>query len=88
MWYSVIVPSTNVRISKHSIEALRDLAKARSVSMQEILDQAIEAYQRQKYLEDVNTAYAALRDNPRAWAEEQEERSAWDLTLADGLDRE
>jgi len=58
MWYSLVVPSTNVRISEHSMQALRDLAKAKSVSMQEILDQvrSNRHTQRQKYLEDVNAA--------------------------------
>lgn len=41
--------------------------------------------ERQRFLEGVNTGFAALRDNPEAWQEEQAERAAWDCTLADGL---
>jgi hypothetical protein len=33
----------------------------------------------------VNAAYAALRDDPRAWADVEAERREWDATLADGL---
>jgi hypothetical protein len=32
-----------------------------------------------------NHAYARLRANPEAWAEELKERKAWEGTLADGL---
>jgi len=53
--------------------------------MQEILETAIEAYRRQRFLEDCNSAFAALRRNPKAWAEEQEERNTWNATLSDGL---
>lgn len=54
--------------------------------MQAILDQAIEQYRRQIFLQEANQAYAALRKNSEAWATELEERKAWDLTLADGLE--
>ncbi len=33
-----------------------------------------------------NQAYAALRNNSEAWQAELEEREAWDITLADGLE--
>jgi hypothetical protein len=53
--------------------------------MQVILDKAIEDYRRRCFLEEVNKAYAALRQNPGAWAEVEKERTEWDGTLADGL---
>jgi hypothetical protein len=54
--------------------------------MQKILEQAIEEYRRRRFLDDVNRAYEALRNDPTAWAEELEERAAWDATISDGLD--
>ena len=54
--------------------------------MQKIVARAVEAYRRQHILEKANTAYAALRSNPEAWQQVQEERLEWDGTLADGLD--
>lgn len=36
----------------------------------------------------LNRAFAALRANPEAWGTEQNERHAWDITLADGLEPE
>jgi hypothetical protein len=41
--------------------------------------------ERQSFLEGVNADFAALRNNPDAWRDEQAERAAWDRTLADGL---
>jgi hypothetical protein len=41
--------------------------------------------ERQRFLAGVTTDFAALRNTPDAWREEQAERAAWDCTLADGL---
>ena len=54
--------------------------------MTEILDKAIEAYRRARFLAGLNEDFAALRQNRAAWEEEQQERRAWDATLADGLE--
>jgi hypothetical protein len=53
--------------------------------MQSVLDDAIEQYWRDRFLDEVNAAYAALRSDPKAWKEEEAERALWDRTLADGL---
>ncbi len=54
--------------------------------MTELLDRAIEAYRRHLFLEGLNADFAALRNDPVVWADEQAERAEWDATLADGLD--
>jgi hypothetical protein len=41
---------------------------------------------RRRMLEETNRAYAALRADPLAWAEECAERAIWDITLQDGLE--
>ena len=56
--------------------------------MQTIVDRAVEEIRRKHFWERTNAAFAALRDDPDAWKAEQEERSAWDITLADGLEEE
>jgi len=76
---------TTVRVTKETREALRELSEQAGESMQEVLARAVEAYRRQRMLEETNAAYAALRSNPEAWREEQEERQAWEATLGDGL---
>jgi predicted DNA-binding protein len=75
----------NIRITPRSKAVLRALAKQEGKPMQAVLDEAIEHYQRDKFLDEVNAAYATLRNDPKAWKEEQAERALWDKTLADGL---
>lgn len=45
-----------------------------------------ESARRSRMIEAANAAYAAMRNDPVAWQEELDERRAWDVTLADGLD--
>jgi hypothetical protein len=73
------------RISSAAHGVLRQLAKAEGKSMLALLDEAVEALRRQRFLEQVNAAYAVLRTDPRAWKAVERERRAWEGTLADGL---
>ena len=79
------MPST--RISEPTREVLRKLAEESGESMQAILDKAIELYRRQRFLEESNRAFEALRANPEMWKTEQAEREVWDITLADDLEK-
>jgi hypothetical protein len=74
-----------VRISDAARGTLRELARAEGKSMSAVLDEAVEVLRRQRFLEQVNAAYAALRDDPEAWEEFDAERREWDATLDDGL---
>lgn len=78
--------SLTVRIGGTAHQTLQDLARQMGVSMQSVLEKAIMEYQRQCFLEGLHADFAALRNNPKAWQEEQEERAVWDATLSDGLD--
>jgi hypothetical protein len=78
--------SDTVRIRASTHDKLKELAERSGRSMPEVLDEAVEAYRRQQFLEEVNRAFAALRSDPEAWREEQEERSAWEATIADDLE--
>ena len=80
--------SPNIRISTHSKAILRSMAKREGKPMQTLLDEAIELYQREKFLDDVNAAFARLRSDPKAWKQEQAERALWDKTLSDGIEKE
>jgi hypothetical protein len=73
------------RISAQAHHVLKELAQAEGRPMAALLDEAVEALRRQRFLESVNAAYASLRSDPRAWRAIEEERQAWDLTLPDGL---
>jgi predicted transcriptional regulator len=77
------VARTTVRLSEETRAILRELARESDESMQAVLAKAIEAYRRQRVLEATNVAYERLHVNAAAWSEVQEERAAWDATLAD-----
>ena len=54
--------------------------------MATILNKANERYRRQKFLEEANASYAALKANRKKWEEEIAERRLWDRTNADGTE--
>jgi len=53
--------------------------------MVEALDLVTDKWQREEFLNAVNTAYAELKKNQEAWDDLMQERSDWDSTLLDGL---
>ena len=78
--------SATVRVSEQSHSYLREMAAEYGEPMQAVLDRAVESYRRQKFWEDMKTAYAALESDPAALAEYRAELAFWDCTLMDGLD--
>lgn len=64
----------NIRISAHAKATLRELARHEGKPMQAVLDEAIERYQRERFLDEANAAYARLKSDPEAWEEELAER--------------
>jgi predicted transcriptional regulator len=78
--------TTTIRVAMQTRDLLQELAQRSGVSMQSILEDALEAYRRQQLLEATNAAYAALHTDEEAWAELEHERHVWDHTLADGLE--
>jgi len=78
--------TTTIRVSLHTRDLLQELAHTSGSSMQAVLEQALEQYRRQQLLEATNAAYATLHAAPAAWADLEQERLAWEQTLADGLE--
>ena len=78
--------SATIRITNESRETVRELARETGLRQQEILDLAVEAYRRQLFLKNANSAFAALRAKATAWGAEQAEREAWDGALGDGIE--
>jgi predicted transcriptional regulator len=78
--------TTTIRVTTHTRDLLQELAHRSGVSMQSVLEHALEQYRRQQLLEATNAAYMALQTNAGAWAELEHERSDWEQTLADGLE--
>lgn len=75
-----------IKASERTRETLRELSIREGVSMQVVLEHAIEEYRRNRILNETNAAYAVLRQDPEAWHEVEVERDELAGTLADGLD--
>jgi len=80
--------SKMMRISDNTDKNLDELKNILGTSKQTILEKAVDLYIREQFLKKTNEEYAQLQKDPKAWAEELEERALWDVTLADGLDDE
>jgi hypothetical protein len=77
---------TSIPISETTLARLRELARWDGISLNEALDQAIQSLYDRKFWEATTAGYAALRSDPVAWAEIEEERRSLEGTLMDGLD--
>ncbi|MCD6359992.1 MAG: ribbon-helix-helix domain-containing protein [Armatimonadetes bacterium] len=78
--------ATTVRVSNEAHEALKEMSRQRGVSMTQLVDEAVKRMLREDLLRRGNEAYARLRRDPEAWAEELAERRLWDTALMDGLE--
>lgn len=78
--------SETVRIKPATHAKLRTLAEKSGQSMPDLLEQAVESLRRQLFLDAADAAYATLRQDPKAWQAELDERMLWEATLSDGLD--
>lgn len=80
--------TTTIRVSERTHEALRALAAASGEPMARLVERAVERLQAEEFFTALDAAYATLRADPAAWAEEEAEREAWEATLGDGLEDE
>ncbi len=78
--------TTTIRVKKDSYNTMKLIAKEKKMTMQDILDEALKDYKKKAFFDNLNTAYAVLKNNPKAKKEEQKETEAWDNTLLDGID--
>ena len=78
--------SVTVRISPETRESVQRIARESNESMQSVIAKAVEEYKRYLLIERTNEAFAALRLQPKRWAEELEERHLWNAILNDDLE--
>lgn len=83
--YTVYMNTTTVRISTESHRALRQIAEQENTALQDVIDRAIELYRRDAFFRAMAAAMSAL--TPAQIEAERLSAAAWDVTLADGLDR-
>ena len=75
-----------LRIGDQTHKVLRELARLEGVSMQGVLDKALAEYQKKRFFDSLGAAFDALKNDRKAWTEEQQERQAWDNTLSDDIE--
>jgi hypothetical protein len=75
-----------IRVARWTRDRPRELADASGAGTGEVLDEAVEAYRPQLFLEELNAAYVDLRSDPEARDELRQELAEWDVTLGDGLE--
>ena len=75
------MPATRLTTQDH--ERLQRLANKTGQTHQEVLGRALESYEREQMLDDLNASFTALRSDPKAWSEELAERAQWDTTSDD-----
>ncbi|MBR9991199.1 MAG: toxin-antitoxin system protein [Gemmatimonadetes bacterium] len=79
--------SAQARITDDSRERLVRLTEKTGKTQQEVIDTALKAYERELFLDGVNASFAALKADPQAWKQYQEDQAEWETaTNADGLD--
>jgi hypothetical protein len=66
-------------------DILRDLAAKAQTTMAAIAEEAVKEYEQKKFWENYYAGYTALRADPVAWADYQDEMKLWETTLADGF---
>ena len=83
-----IAKGATVRVSQRTHQILREMSAESGESMMSIIEQAIERYRRERWLEEANREWSAILADPQARTEVAAEQALWDNTLADGLERE
>jgi predicted transcriptional regulator len=73
----------SVQIRPDTEKALEELAMATGETIPNLVHRAVEELKRKEFLEGLAADFAALQSRPEEWAEELEERAAWECTLAD-----
>ena len=76
--------TTTIRVTSESRDKVRILSEKTGLKQQEVIDQAVEAFRRQVFLDAANSAFADLKGDESAWKAEQAERQEWDSTLDHG----
>jgi predicted transcriptional regulator len=78
--------TTNVGVTEQTHKVLRELAEATGKPLQQVLEEAVEQYRRERFFADLNAAYERLAADQAAWGDDLAKRVELDATLTDGLD--
>ncbi len=75
-----------VKAFENDIALINEQAKLLGCTAAEVIHCMCEELRKQTYLQEVGEAFDLLVNDPKQFAEFQAENTAWDSTLADGLE--
>ncbi|MGH3546426.1 MAG: hypothetical protein ACRDPW_10975 [Mycobacteriales bacterium] len=78
--------STTLRVSDETHRQVVALAAVEGKRLQDVLGEAVNAYEHARFWDEFNSGYARLKAEPNQWDEVLAERAIWDKTLRDGLE--
>ncbi|HVL25174.1 MAG TPA: hypothetical protein VM450_13885 [Thermomicrobiales bacterium] len=78
----------SIRVDQQTHAKLRRLSESEHKSIGQVVTEAVERYDKERFWEEARIAYERLRADPEAWREYQEETALWDTTSNDGLENE
>ena len=77
-----------VRVEPKLHATLRALSEAEQRSIGQVIEDAIDRYQKEKFWQAMHEGFARLRTDPAAWREYQDEAALWDSASGDGLEED
>jgi len=80
------MPAATVRITPKGHRILSQLAEESNSSMPDVLEEALEAFRRQRFLEQAAAAYESLAADARSASAYRKELASLEGTVGDGLD--
>ena len=77
-----------VRVDERVHGALRALSKAEHRPIGQVIEEAVDRYQKEKFWKEMHDGFTRLRTDPGAWDQYESEAAAWDAMSGDGLANE
>ena len=74
-----------VRVEPKLHEKLRALSAVEQRSISQVIEEAIDRYEKDKFWTAMREGFARLRADSEAWDEYQDEAALWDSVSGDGL---
>ncbi len=75
---------STVRVEPRLHEKLRALSAAEHRSISQVIEEAVDRYQKEKFWAAMHEGFARLRSDSKAWGEYQDEAALWERMSGDG----
>ena len=74
-----------LRVQEDVYNEIKELSEQDGLPMAHVIAKAVEEYKRARFFDELDVAFARVKADPIAWAEEKQERALSENTLMDGL---